>query len=189
MKLSNLNTEQLYSLRTKMILEKKSDKLIRKINEVIEKRDSEYSRYLVEDAATGGPAGSSSMSSVGIGGGGVAFANNTIGGMGPVVSPQPSSLAGTTIGTNWSSNGGTVGSGDVSNPMNRNPYQKTPFGRNHGSRTGKKSRQKKLDIKSLKNALSRKQDYTTTSSPTKKRVMDFNDFQKSSLNKVTKVKN
>jgi hypothetical protein len=34
-------------------------------------------------------------------------------GMGSVVAAQPSGLAGTTIGTNWSSNGGSVGSGDV----------------------------------------------------------------------------
>lgn len=36
-----------------------------------------------------------------------------VAGMGNVVSPQPSLLAGSTIGSNWSGNGGTLGSGDV----------------------------------------------------------------------------
>lgn len=36
-----------------------------------------------------------------------------VAGMGNVVSPQPSLIAGSTIGSNWSGNGGTLGSGDV----------------------------------------------------------------------------
>ena len=42
-----------------------------------------------------------------------AYVNASINGMGAVVSPQPSNLSGTTIGTNWSGNGGAVGSGDL----------------------------------------------------------------------------
>ena len=43
-----------------------------------------------------------------------AYANaSNVAGMGNVVSSQPSLFAGTTIGTNWSGNGGTLGSGDV----------------------------------------------------------------------------
>lgn len=42
-----------------------------------------------------------------------AYVNAGIAGMGAVTSPQPSSLAGALIGTNWSSNGGSVGSGDL----------------------------------------------------------------------------
>jgi hypothetical protein len=38
---------------------------------------------------------------------------SNVAGMGSVVSAQPSALAGSTIGTNWSGNGGSVGSGDV----------------------------------------------------------------------------
>ena len=41
-----------------------------------------------------------------------------VGGMGAVVSAQPSGLAGATIGTNWSSSGGTEGSGDISAQYN-----------------------------------------------------------------------
>ena len=38
---------------------------------------------------------------------------SNVSGMGAVTAPNPSSLAGTTLGTNWSSNSGTLGSGDV----------------------------------------------------------------------------
>lgn len=38
---------------------------------------------------------------------------SNVAGMGGVVAPQPSLLAGSTLGTNWSSNGGSIGSGDV----------------------------------------------------------------------------
>ena len=42
-----------------------------------------------------------------------AYLNAGIAGMGQVVSPQPSTLAGTTLGTNWSGNYGQAGSGDL----------------------------------------------------------------------------
>jgi hypothetical protein len=42
-----------------------------------------------------------------------AYANANLAGMGSVIAPQPSTLAGSTIGNNWSGNGGTLGSGDV----------------------------------------------------------------------------
>lgn len=38
---------------------------------------------------------------------------SNVAGLGSVVAAQPSGLPGSTIGTNWSSNGGTLGSGDV----------------------------------------------------------------------------
>lgn len=38
---------------------------------------------------------------------------SNVSGMGGVFAPQPSTLAGSTIGTNWSANGGLAGSGDV----------------------------------------------------------------------------
>ena len=38
---------------------------------------------------------------------------SNVAGMGSITAPQVSTLPGTTIGTNWSSNGGTLGSGDV----------------------------------------------------------------------------
>ena len=42
-----------------------------------------------------------------------AYVNASTAGMGAVLSPQPSSLAGALIGTNWSSNSGSAGSGDL----------------------------------------------------------------------------
>lgn len=143
-----------------------------------------YKIFEYDTSATGSPAGGGDCYS-----GGVAFANAGIGGMGSVTAAQPSSYAGSTIGNNWSGNGGTVGSGDISNPFPGpdKMYQKE-MGKNHGARTGKKSRVKKLDLKSLRSALSKKQDYTTSAEPKGKRVMNFDDFQKQGLSKVTKVK-
>lgn len=117
----------------------------------------------------------------------------TGGGMGSVVAAQPSGLAGATIGPNWGNNGGTVGSGDVSMPYNsgsnKNMFQQVEMGKNHGSRTGKKSRKKKLDIKALKDVFSKRQDYTNGegNDVTKpKKVMSFEDFYKNDINKVKK---
>ena len=121
---------ELYRLRERLI--KDSDySLIDEINEAISSKEK---NILEDTSATGG------LSS---------------GGMGAVVSTQPSGLAGQTIGTSWASNGGTTGSGDVSVPYNpggsNRIFQKleSPMGKNHGSRTGKKSRKKKLDLKTL----------------------------------------
>jgi hypothetical protein len=188
MKLNQLTIEELVELRTQMILEKKSTK---QINQIIDKKEKEYIYSIIEDtSATGGPAGA--VSGGDVGSGGVAFANAGIGGMGDVTSAQPSSYAGSTIGSNWANHGGTIGSGDISNPFPGPDklYQKTPvkeMGKNHGARTGKKSRVKKLDLKSLR-TLAKKQDYTTSAEPKGKRVMNFDDFQKQGLSKVTKVK-
>ena len=119
-------------------------------------------------------------------------------GMGSVISSQPSGLAGSTIGTNWSSNGGTTGSGDVSFPYNpgltsissgtpqvNRPSQKMPMGKNHGGRTGKNSREKKLDMKSLKSMFAKKQDYTKDGEK-KSKVMSFDSFIKNDITKVKK---
>jgi hypothetical protein len=114
------------------------------------------------------------------------------GGMGAVVSAQPSGLAGATIGTSWASGGGTVGSGDVSVPYNpsgaNRVFQKIPvMSKNHGARTGKKSRVKKLDLQTIKNVFAKKQDYTAGQSKSgEKKVMSFDDFQKNDINKIKK---
>lgn len=102
------------------------------------------------------------------------------GGMGAVVSAQPSGLAGQTIGQNWASNGGVDGSGDIGVPYNpsgsNRVFQKLPMGKGHGPRTGKKSREKKLDLKSLRAAFDKKKrgDSETIDKP--KKVMKFDDF-------------
>lgn len=117
----------------------------------------------------------------------------SVGGMGDVVNSQPSGLAGATIGTSWASGGGKLGSGDVSSPYNpsgsNRMQQKIPvMGYNHGSRTGKKSRTKKLDLKALKNVMSKRQDYTAGEGEVKKapKVMNFQDFIKNDFTTVKK---
>ena len=116
-----------------------------------------------------------------------------VGGMGAVVSANPSSLAGATIGTSWSSHGGTVGSGDVGVPFNaggKGAQMKVPvpMGKGHGAQTGKKSRVKKLDMKALKDIFAKRQDYTSgegnVDRPSK--VMSFDSFQKDAINTVKK---
>lgn len=131
------------------------------------------SRILEDTSATGGPVS---------------------GGMGAVVSAQPSGLAGATIGTNWASGGGTVGSGDVSVPYNpsgsNRVFQKipSPMGKEHGPRTGKKSRTKKLDLKALKDVFAKRQDFTSGQGETsgKRKVLDFNDFLKNDFTTIKK---
>jgi len=132
-----------------------------------------------DTSATGGPAGS-------------------VGGMGAVVNAQPSGLAGQTIGTNWASGGGTVGSGDVSVPYNpsgaNRVFQKfpAPQGKDHGARTGKKSRVKKLDLKALKDVFAKRQDFTSGESEReqgikgKGKVLNFNNFLKNDFNTIKK---
>jgi len=116
----------------------------------------------------------------------------SVGGMGAVVNAQPSGLAGQTIGTNWASGGGTVGSGDVSVPYNpsgsNRMFQKIPvMGSNHGPRTGKKSREKKLDLKALKSVFAKRQDFTAGQSKNgEKKVMSFDDFKKDDINTIKK---
>lgn len=187
MKLNQLSIEELVELRTQMVLEKKSTT---QINRVIDEKEREYVKLLLEDtSATGGPAGAVSGGEVSSGG--VAFGNAAIAGMGNVVAAQPSSLPGATIGSAWSDHGGTTGSGDVSFllPGAGKMYQKAPMGKGHGAQTGKKSREKKLNIKQLKDVFARKQDYTSGEGGTRtKKVMSFDDFQKDSMSKVTKVK-
>lgn len=116
------------------------------------------------------------------------------GGMGAVVSAQPSGLAGQTIGPNWASNGGTTGSGDVSvgyNPSGANRvFQQIPMGKDHGPRTGKKSRKKKIDLKDIKDKIRKnkqnRENDENDSQKGEKSVMNFNNFLKSKFNTIKK---
>lgn len=166
------NLIDLYRLKKQMILENMTGTL--EFDQVIEAINLKENQIFEDTSATGGPAVS--------------------GGMGAVVSAQPSGLAGATIGTNWASGGGTVGSGDVSIPYNpsgsNRVFQKipAPMGKEHGPRTGKKSRVKKLDLKSLKDIFAKRQDFTAGQGDTsgKKKVLDFNDFLKNDFNTIKK---
>jgi hypothetical protein len=161
----NIPLIELYRIKSRLIKEGMEDE---PLMEDILNAISEKEKSIFEDtSATGG---------------------SSVGGMGAVVSAQPSSLAGTTIGVNWSSGGGTVGSGDISFPYNpsgaNRMFQKIPaMGYNHGSRTGKKTRKKRMTVKSMKDIFSKKQDYTK-GSERKAKIMKFDDFVKDDITKV-----
>lgn len=178
----NLTLEELYEYYEKLISENYSEKDIEWINQMITEKESDL---LENTSATGGPSsGGSSVGSIG-----TALSNSTTAGMGGVVSPQPSAFPGALNGTDWISGGGKSGSGDIGvpyNPSGKNRvFQKvaSPMGKSHGAHTGKKSRKKRLDMKTLQNIFKKGKDQKG-----KGRVMNFNDFEKSSLDKVTKVK-
>jgi hypothetical protein len=166
--MKEMSLYQLYSIKEKMEQESDSNSqnYIRLCEEI-----SNIEKLMEDTSATGEPVS---------------------GGMGAVVSAQPSGLAGQTIGTNWASGGGTVGSGDISVPYNpsgsNRMQQKIPvMGSNHGPRTGKKSREKKLDIKALKDVFARRQDFTGGQAKNgEKKVMSFDDFKKDDVNTIKK---
>jgi hypothetical protein len=169
-----LSLQELYEIKEILIKEGlQNEELYKSII-----RDIESTELLEDTSATGGAVVSS--------------------GMGAVVSAQPSGLAGATIGTNWASGGGTVGSGDVSVPYNpsgaNRVFQKLPApqGKDHGARTGKKSRVKKIDMKSLKDIFAKRQDFTAGEGEReqglkgKGKVMNFNNFLKNDFNTIKK---
>ena len=190
-----MNTKQLLD-KIEYLVEKRSGFIkhgldVTDINRKLRKLEDQYAKILVEDtSATGGPSGA--VSGGAVGSHGVAMANASIAGMGAVVSPQASSLAGSTMGSNFSDHGGTTGSGDVSVPFpvgGKNPmYQKLPMGKSHGSRTGKKSRNKRLSLSQLRNVFSKKQDWTIGSEKKASgKVMNWDSFVRDDLNKVKRI--
>lgn len=161
--MEKLSLIDLYRIKGRLIKENMQDDPF--MIDILDAIDQKEKSILEDTSATGGPAG-----------------------MGSVVSAQPSSLAGSTVGTNWSGGGGTIGSGDVSVPYNPSGgsmmFQKIPaMGYNHGSRTGKKTRGKRMTIKSMKDIFGKKQDYTK-GSERKSKVMNFDDFTKDDIIKV-----
>ena len=195
MNFNQMSLEELVQLRTKMILEKSDLTLI---NRIILEKEEEYSQFIIleDTSATGGPGGAVAGGGA-VSSGGVAMGNASASGMGAIVAAQPSSYAGTTTSAAYAQGGGKDGSGDIGVPFNASGgvkmFQKIPaeMGKSHGARTGKKSREKKLNLKTIKNLFAQRQDFTAGQggSPRTKKVMNFDDFQKSDLEKVTKVKN
>lgn len=187
--MKNLTLKHLNIFYNKLVSEKYPQSDIDRVKDLIEMKES-----LLEDtSATGGPAvsGSSVPSS-----GGVAYSNASTAGMGPVISSQPSAFPGALNGVDWMSGGGKDGSGDISvpyNPSGKNRvFQKvpSPLGKNHGANTGKKSRNKPLDIKNMREIFKKNKsnNMDNTKKSGTKRVMSFDDFAKGEMNKVTKVK-
>ncbi len=181
-----LNLEELFTLRSNMLLEGKD---ISDISNMILEREQDYVNYLNEDTATGGPSGAAGAATVGYGGGGVGYANASIGGMGAVVSPQPSMFAGVTTEPGYSAGGGSVGSGDISVPYNPGGRKKVFQKISADNRKGTNKRRKNKIIQGLKNIFSQKQDYTAGQGGSKpSKIMNFDKFSKDDLNKVTRVK-
>lgn len=178
MEINLMSLNQLYYLRTEL----KSEGLnVDKLTELIKDLENQH---IFED----GPGGAAAAASIGVGGGGVGYSNATTSGMGAVVSPQPSMFAGVTTEPGYSAGGGKVGSGDISVPYNpggrKKVFQKVPV----DNRRGSNKRRKNKIIQGLKNIFSQKQDYTSNQSGVKKtRVLDFDQFSKEKLSKVTKV--
>lgn len=106
------------------------------------------------------------------------------------VSSMPSGgIAGSSIGPNWASNGGSVGPGAVNVPYNpgggNRMFQKVPMGKNHGARTGKKSREKKVDLKALRDEMRKKKEEGPRPKG-KRAVLDFDDFLKKDITTIKK---
>ena len=109
-----------------------------------------------------------------------------------------SGLGGQTLGTSWASGGGGE-PGQISVPYNpsgaNRVFQKIAapeMGKNHGAHTGKKSREKKLDMKTLKSMFAKRQDYTAGEgdvdgeAPRQSKVMSFDNFAKDNINTIKK---
>ena len=182
MNISELGLIELFDIRGKLISEGLNTD---RVTELIMVKERQYIQSILED----GPGGADAASNIGIGGGGVGYANASIGGMGAVVSPQPSMFAGVTTEPGYSDGGGKVGSGDISVPYNpggrKKVFQKVPV----DNRKGSNKRRKNKLIQGLKNIFSQRQDYTSGQGNEKpSKIMNFDNFSKDDLNKVTKVK-
>lgn len=160
-----MDLKELHTLREILIEEGYSED-VKDIDQLIEETTS----------AAGGPGG-------GFVSGGAASMS------GAIQSSQPSALPGALKGANWINGGGEEGSGDdinvPYNPSGANRiFQKIPkMGKNHGARTGKKSREKPLDLKHIQSILKGRKD-----APEKPgKVMDFDKFNKDRLDDVTKL--
>jgi len=181
MKLKDLNLSQLYFIKEQIV---KSNESVESINKLI--LSKELDELNEDTSATGGPSGAVLGGSVGSSG--VAYANASIGGMGAVVSPQPSMFAGTTLEPGYSAGGGKVGSGDISVPYNPGGRKKVfqKISTKTDNRKGTNKRRKNKLVQGLKNIFSNKQDYTAGQSSGK--IMNFDKFSKDEFNKVTRVK-
>ena len=169
--------------------------LYKKLNEALSREELtlllsliEEKEKIIETSATGGP--SINVGSPYAGGTSLSRPGSRVG---PVTPSNPPSTSTTLNGPNWIN--GDQETGDLNTPYNPSGNNRTflktpaPMGRNHGSKTGKKSREKKLDMRALRDILKQKKSGSTmepTDRP--KKVMSFDNFLKTDMNTVTKVK-
>lgn len=183
--MKDLSLKKLYKLYKKSTSENYTESEIDVLLELINQKESELNE---ETSATGGPSGSFGSSMVGYGSSGVSLKTT----VGPVQQSQPPRSSGNLSGLDWINGGGKSGV-DIETPYNPSGpsrvFQKipAPMGKGHGARTGKKSRLKGLDLKALSNILKNK-NKDTDMKPRTGKVMNFDDFQKGEVTKVTKVK-
>jgi len=154
------------------------------INSIIE------SKELILENTSGGAMGAPFSGGVGMFSGWDGLTNATTAGMGPISSNQPAQMPGALNGSDWTRTGGKAGSGDIAvgyNPSGGNRvFQKVKkpkslMGKNHGPRTGKKSREKPLSRKMIQTMLKQKGKKAG-------KIVSFGDFVKKDSEKPTKVK-
>lgn len=160
--MENLNLIELYQIKSRLIKESMTEEPI--WFEILESIKVIEDKIVENTSATGGPF---------VGGGG---------GM----SGNPVDLGKTPLGPKWAS-GSTNDKGYINVPYNPSGadrmMQRIPvMGKDHGARTGKKSREKRLDIKALRAALAKRKDFERKD--VEKKVMSFDNFTKDEFNKI-----
>lgn len=155
---------ELYQIKSRLIKESMTEEPI--WFEVLESIKVIEDKMVENTSATGGPF---------VGGGG---------GM----SGNPVDLGKTPLGPKWAS-GSTNDKGYINVPYNPSGadrmMQRIPvMGKDHGARTGKKSREKRLDIKALRAALAKRKDFERKDG--EKKVMSFDNFTKDDFSRIKK---
>jgi len=166
----DLNT--LYKLRDLMTETNYPEEDMCMINDIISNKE------LILENQSGGAHGAPFSGGVSLGAG-----------IGPISSNQPSEMPGALNGSDWTRGNGKSGSGDISvgyNPSGGNRvFQKLKkpksMGKDHGPRTGKKSRVKPLSRKMIQTMLKDKGKKAG-------KIVSFDDFLKKGTEQVTKVK-
>lgn len=162
--MEKLSLIELYQIKSRLIKESMTEEPI--WVEVLESIKVIEDKIIENTSATGGPF---------VGGGG---------GM----SGNPVDLGKTPLGPKWAS-GSTNDKGYINVPYNpsgtNRMMQRIPvMGKDHGARTGKKSREKRLDIKALRAALAKRKDFERKDG--EKKVMSFDNFTKDDFSRIKK---
>lgn len=160
--MEKLSLMELYQIKSRLIKESMTEEPI--WFEVLESIKVIEDKIVENTSATGGPF---------------------VGGDGGM-SGNPVDLGKTPLGPKWAS-GSTNDKGYINVPYNPSGadrmMQRIPvMGKDHGARTGKKSREKRLDIKALRAALAKRKDFERKDG--EKKVMSFDNFTKDEFNKI-----
>jgi hypothetical protein len=161
--MENLTLIELYQIKSRLIKESMTEEpLWFEVLESIKVIEDK----IFETSATGGPV---------VGGGGGMTGN-------------PISLGKTPLGPKWASGGGDD-KGYINIPYNPGGadrmMQRVPvMGTGHGPRTGKKTREKRLDINAIRKSLAQRKDFQRKEG--EKKVMDFDNFTKDEINTIKK---